>query len=419
MMKTAANTWPSRPFAISSCRSGLAPICGDDFEHRVRSRASGAANGHDRDARRNDRPYRHHRCSAASSQSVLLGGDVIAAATPVTTPVAVPGVVRGVHFHSDNGGSRGGEFRLSRAIALRAQGGDTPTGDGDLRSLPPSTGIPVDGSATPGRPAALPAAGFRRGRRDRRIARRDASPHRARATGVGLRDTTRGLASIENGISGTAVFVATIAAAGLLAGAYSSQFRHSARGPRLCMRVIEPEARARGTTDIGRSSLFTHRTADAMPWQTPARDLPFLLSVIDSKGGPTMAKKQGGGRADRPKEVSLDQLLDNARTPGAPGRAADPSTRDGDSSRGNINETEDVIERTDNDVGDDVEADLPLAGPSGGAVGGTPVRGRARGGRTGRGLTGSGGRGDSTIGSKPRDTGVPMGLLGPMGLIRT
>ena len=112
-----------------------------------------------------------------------------------------------------------------------------------------------------------------------------------------------------------------------------------------------------------------------------------------------MAKKRGGRRADRPKEVSLDELLENARTR-RPGSAADPSTRDGDSSRGNINETEDVIERTDNDVGDDVEADLPLAGPSGGAVGGTPVRGRATGGRTGRGLTGSGGRGDSTIGSK-------------------
>jgi hypothetical protein len=113
-----------------------------------------------------------------------------------------------------------------------------------------------------------------------------------------------------------------------------------------------------------------------------------------------MAGKRSGGRSDQPKEVSLDEMLENARTR-RPGSAADPSTRDGDSGRGNINETDDDIERTDNDVGDDVESDLPLARRSGGAVGGTPARGRATGGRTGRGLTGSGGRGDSTIGSKP------------------
>ena len=112
-----------------------------------------------------------------------------------------------------------------------------------------------------------------------------------------------------------------------------------------------------------------------------------------------MASKRSGGRTDRPKEVSLDEMMENAQKR-RPGSAADPSTRDGDSARGNINETEDVIERTDNDVGDDVESDLPFAGPSGGAVGGTPARGRATGGRTGRGMTGSGGRGDSTIGSK-------------------
>jgi hypothetical protein len=113
-----------------------------------------------------------------------------------------------------------------------------------------------------------------------------------------------------------------------------------------------------------------------------------------------MAGKRSGGRSDQPKEVSLDEMLENAGTR-RPGSAADPSTRVGDSGRGNINETDDDIERTDNDVGDDVESDLPIADPSGVAVGGTPARGRATGGRTGRGLTGSGGRGDSTIGSKP------------------
>ena len=44
----------------------------------------------------------------------------------------------------------------------------------------------------------------------------------------------------------------------------------------------------------------------------------------------------------------------------------------------------------------------PYAGPSGGAVGGTPAEGRAEGGKTGRGIAPGGSkRGDSTIGGDP------------------
>src|SRR5438132_3456025 len=112
--------------------------------------------------------------------------------------------------------------------------------------------------------------------------------------------------------------------------------------------------------------------------RTGTRLAPFPNETLVQPGteGPVMASKRSGGQSDRPKEVSLDEMLENRRIQ-RPGSAADPSTRDGDSSRGNVNETDADTERTDNDVGDDADADLPLAGPAGGAVGGTPARGRA------------------------------------------
>ncbi|HLJ94120.1 MAG TPA: hypothetical protein VKU02_13115 [Gemmataceae bacterium] len=51
---------------------------------------------------------------------------------------------------------------------------------------------------------------------------------------------------------------------------------------------------------------------------------------------------------------------------------------------------------------DPEEEEPPYAGPSGGAVGGTPAEGRSSGGQIHRGLAPEGGhRGDSTIGSDP------------------
>jgi hypothetical protein len=114
------------------------------------------------------------------------------------------------------------------------------------------------------------------------------------------------------------------------------------------------------------------------------------------------SKRRKGDRADQPKEVSLDALLEqNRRGTRRPTTGSDPSLRDGDSSKGSPYwDAEDEV-TSDNDVGDDLETDLPLGGPSGGAVGGTPARGRSTGGRVGRGITPSSGR-DSTVGSDPK-----------------
>ncbi len=53
---------------------------------------------------------------------------------------------------------------------------------------------------------------------------------------------------------------------------------------------------------------------------------------------------------------------------------------------------------------EDDRDDVPYAGPSGGAVGGTPAGGRSRGGQIHRGIDPGGGhRGDSTIGTDPSE----------------
>ena len=105
----------------------------------------------------------------------------------------------------------------------------------------------------------------------------------------------------------------------------------------------------------------------------------------------------------RTKEVSLDEMLEQ----GDPSRQRsanpnnDPALRDGNSGRGDVDwDAEDEV-TTDNDVGDTIDTGEPLSGPAGGAVGGTPARGRAvEHVRHGLSSTGSK-RGDSTIGSKP------------------
>src|SRR3954453_12347139 len=81
----------------------------------------------------------------------------------------------------------------------------------------------------------------------------------------------------------------------------------------------------------------------------------------------------------KPKDISLDELIDG----GDPSRQRstnptnEPSLRDGNSGRGDPDwDAEDEI-TTDNDVGDTADTGEPLAGPAGGAVGGTPARGRA------------------------------------------
>jgi hypothetical protein len=113
-----------------------------------------------------------------------------------------------------------------------------------------------------------------------------------------------------------------------------------------------------------------------------------------------MAKRH----SDRPKEVSLDELLEQ----GDPSRqrsanpSNDPALRDGNSSHGEADwDAEDEI-TTDNDIGDKADTGEPLAGPSGGAIGGTPARGRTVD-HVRHGLRPAGGRrGESTIGSDPK-----------------
>src|SRR3954462_9808044 len=106
---------------------------------------------------------------------------------------------------------------------------------------------------------------------------------------------------------------------------------------------------------------------------------------------------------DRPREVSLDELLeqgDRSRQRSA-NADNDPTLRDATSGRGDLDwDAEDEV-TTDNDVGDTIDTGEPLAGPSGGAVGGTPAGGRAVD-HVRHGLSSPGSkRGDSTIGSDP------------------
>ena len=75
----------------------------------------------------------------------------------------------------------------------------------------------------------------------------------------------------------------------------------------------------------------------------------------------------------------------------------------GDGSPGGVN-LDDAMGSGVHDTGGeaDTEGGAPYAGPTGGAVGGTPARGRAKGGATHSGIAPEGThRGDSTIGSEP------------------
>jgi hypothetical protein len=115
-----------------------------------------------------------------------------------------------------------------------------------------------------------------------------------------------------------------------------------------------------------------------------------------------MAKKRRDGRSHRPKEVSLDELLEKGRRDRHMTSDAQPSLRDGDSGKGGDPywDAEDEI-TTDNDVGDTAPSVEPEAGIADGAVGGTPARGRAPS-LVRHGISSSGStRGDSTIGSDP------------------
>jgi hypothetical protein len=113
------------------------------------------------------------------------------------------------------------------------------------------------------------------------------------------------------------------------------------------------------------------------------------------------SKRRSTGRSKKPKEVSLDAMLDNAQRDREIDTDTEPSLRDGDSSKGDLYwDAEDRV-TTDNDVGDAIDTHEPEAGHAGGAVGGTPARGRATE-QVRHGISSSGSkRGDGTIGSNP------------------
>jgi len=91
---------------------------------------------------------------------------------------------------------------------------------------------------------------------------------------------------------------------------------------------------------------------------------------------------------------------------GAPGSGAGP--RHAANDEGTPDETYGAVDSNDPLADGTLEEEPvneeegPFAGPTGGAVGGTPAQGRATGGRIGHGLAPGGGRPvDSTIGSGP------------------
>jgi hypothetical protein len=124
-----------------------------------------------------------------------------------------------------------------------------------------------------------------------------------------------------------------------------------------------------------------------------------------------MTKRNGSQRTTRPKEVERDRTDEpNDPTNQEPrpaidrrvGGPSDRSTRDGDSARGNVYESDSGVDSTDNDIGDDLEDEAAHAGRHGGATGGTPARARATGDNLHRGIRPGGGHpSDSTIGTDP------------------
>src|SRR4051812_31469340 len=96
---------------------------------------------------------------------------------------------------------------------------------------------------------------------------------------------------------------------------------------------------------------------------------PFVGSVFhppqSARAFIMASKRRNSGRASRPKEVSLDEMLEQGRRNDRPTSDTEPSLRDGNSSKGDLYwDAEDEI-TTDNDVGDTVDTGEPLAGPSG------------------------------------------------------
>ena len=113
-------------------------------------------------------------------------------------------------------------------------------------------------------------------------------------------------------------------------------------------------------------------------------------------------KRRNRRRAAKPKEVSLDELIERTeKDPRHVNPEEEPTLRDSNSSRGDLYwDAEDEV-TSDNDVRDALYANEPESGHAGGAIGGTPVNGRTVE-HVRHGISSPGSkRGDSTIGSDP------------------
>jgi len=145
--------------------------------------------------------------------------------TPVRDLPVTPGVVSGLVLAN---------FQPSALDLSRSGVGAPSVGDSGQRFVAPNTGIPVDGSTAPGRAVPLPSAGTGAGVVTEEVPDPMLPPIELVPSGSDV--ATPPAALVENGVTGTQVFVATVATIGILAGAYYSQVRRSGRGPRLRVR---------------------------------------------------------------------------------------------------------------------------------------------------------------------------------------
>jgi len=164
----------------------------------------------------------------APVSTVLLGPDAVPATNPVATMSAVP-VQAPTFTPTPTGvGTVLANF-ASTTLNLPRAGGEASS----QRDVTMPSAEPNDGSTTPAQSMPAPAARSGAG-----VLTQEVPEVRVPPTEVvpAVSDQSAPVAPIENGVSGTTVFVATVAAVGLLAGAYYSQFRRTGRGPRLRVR---------------------------------------------------------------------------------------------------------------------------------------------------------------------------------------
>src|SRR5262245_42599454 len=165
-------------------------------------------------------------------------GSPITSAPPIAAPAAPAPVIGGLASVREvsltpavSSGIVLANFQPS-ALDLPRSGGEAPSaGDAGFRFAAPNTGVPVNNPATPAQ--SVPLQTNRSGGGGVTDELPDPTLPPIELVPSSESDQSVPVAPIETGVSGTAVFVTTVAALGLLASAYYSQYRRSGRGPRL------------------------------------------------------------------------------------------------------------------------------------------------------------------------------------------